>query len=68
MTLKRLGTILFYIGGFVWVVYAAAKYLFGWDVTLRQFLPYHLMAVIPGILLKHGIPVYERFAGKSDEL
>jgi len=28
------------------------KYILGWDVALRQFLPYHLVAVIPGVLLK----------------
>jgi hypothetical protein len=51
-SLARLGNVLFYIGGFVWVVYAVVKYLLGWDVSLRQFLPYHLVAVIPGVLLK----------------
>jgi hypothetical protein len=63
--MKRFGTILFYVGGFVWVVYAIVRYLLGWDVTLRQFLPYHLLAVIPGILLKHGYGLYERLAKKS---
>jgi hypothetical protein len=28
------------------------KYLLGWDVTLRQFLPYNLAGVIPGVILK----------------
>ena len=51
-SLARLGTVLFYLGGAVWVLYAAGKYLLGWDVSLRQFLPYHLAAVIPGVLLK----------------
>ena len=51
--MKRLGTILFYIGISVWVAYAAAKYLLGWDVNVRQFLPYHLAAIIPGVVLKH---------------
>jgi hypothetical protein len=46
------GNVLFYIGGAVWVVYAVVKYVLGWDVRLRQFLPYHLVAVIPGVLLK----------------
>ena len=52
ISLARLGNVLFYIGGAVWVVYAAVKYLLGWDVSVRQFLPYHLVAIIPGILLK----------------
>lgn len=59
--MKRLGTVLFYIGGFVWIVYAVTKYMLGWDVELRKFLPYHLAAVIPGIILKHGISLYERY-------
>lgn len=59
--MKRFGTVLFYIGGLVWIVYAVVKYLLGWDVSIRQFLPYHLAAVIPGIILKHGYGVYERF-------
>lgn len=51
-SLARLGDILFYIGGAVWVVYAVGKYLLGWDVNVRQFLPYHLVAVIPGVVLR----------------
>jgi hypothetical protein len=63
--MKRFGMVLFYIGGLVWVVYAVVKFLLGWDVNIRQFLPYHLAAVIPGIILKHGIGLYERLKGKS---
>lgn len=59
--MRRLGTVLFYIGGLVWVVYAVVKYVMGCDVSLRQFLPYHLVAVIPGIVLKHGVGFYERY-------
>ena len=62
--MKHLGTILLYIGGLVWVVYAIAKYYLGWDVTIRQFLPYHLATIIPGILLKRGYWFYERFFGR----
>lgn len=66
-TLVRLGEILFYLGGAVWVVYAVVKYLLGWDVSVRQFLPYHLVAVIPGVLLKRcsGF-ITRRFGIKSD--
>ena len=63
--MKRFGTVLFYLGGCVWVVYAIVKYCLGWDVQLRQFLPYHLAAVIPGIVLKHGIGFYERWRGTA---
>ena len=62
--MKRVGTVLFYIGGIVWIVYAVFKYLLGYDVNIRQFLPYHLAAVIPGILLKHGASLYERLTGR----
>jgi hypothetical protein len=51
-SLAQAGTVLFYLGGAVWILYALVKYLLGWDVSLRQFLPYHLAAVIPGVILK----------------
>ena len=66
--MKRFGMVLFYIGGIVWIVYAAVKFLLGWDVTIRQFLPYHLAAVIPGIILKHGVELYERLKTKKSDL
>jgi len=53
-SIARLGTVMFYLGGAVWGVYALARYALGWDVTVRQFLPYHLAAIIPGVLLRHG--------------
>jgi hypothetical protein len=37
----------------VWGVYAAGRYLLGWDITARQVLPYHLAMIIPGVLLRH---------------
>ncbi|MFZ4855019.1 MAG: hypothetical protein ACOYL3_01360 [Desulfuromonadaceae bacterium] len=63
--MKRFGTILFYLGGVVWIVYAVVRYVLGWDVTIRQFLPYHLAAVIPGIVLKHGYGLYERYSAQN---
>jgi hypothetical protein len=65
--MKRFGTILFYLGGVVWIVFAVVKYMLGWDVTIRQFLPYHLAAVIPGIILKHGYSLYERFSSRGKQ-
>lgn len=53
-TLARLGVALIFIGGAVWVVYAVVRYLLGWDVSVQQFLPYHLVAILPGVLLKRG--------------
>ena len=60
-SIARLGTVMFYLGGAVWGVYALARYALGWDVTVRQFLPYHLAAIIPGVLLRHGAGRIVRF-------
>ncbi|MFH1674806.1 MAG: hypothetical protein ABIF87_15495 [Pseudomonadota bacterium] len=50
--LKILGTILLAVGVGVWGAYAVLRFGMGWDVTARQFLPYHLAGVVPGIILK----------------
>jgi hypothetical protein len=60
--MKRIGAVLFYIGGIVWVVFMVARYLLDCDVTASQFLPYHLCAIIPGVILKYGLIFYERAA------
>lgn len=65
--MKRLGTVLFYLGGVVWVVYTVARYVLGWDVTVRQFLPYHLAAIIPGVVLKYGCRFYGRFVDRDSK-
>jgi len=66
-TLVRWGNVLFCIGGGVWLVYAVVKYILGWDVSLRQFLPFHLVAVILGVLLKRCSGFFARILGiKSD--
>jgi hypothetical protein len=58
--MKRIGAVLFYIGGLVWVIFTVAKYLLDYDVSASQFLPYHLAAIIPGVILKYGLIYYER--------
>ena len=50
--LKVVGTILLLIGVAVWAVYAVLRFGIGWDVTVRQFLPYHLAGVVPGMILR----------------
>lgn len=66
-SLARLGNVLFYIGGAVWVLYAVVKYLLGWNVSVRQFLPYHLVAIIPGILLKRcSWYIARKFGSKTE--
>ena len=50
--LRTVGTILLYAGVAVWIVYAVVRYVLGWDVTGRQFLPYHLAGVVPGAILR----------------
>ena len=66
-SLARLGNVLFYTGGAVWVLYAVVKYLLGWDVSVRQFLPYHLVAIIPGVLLKRCSGYLARKFGSKTE-
>lgn len=50
--IRTLGTVLVVAGVAVWVVYAVVRYLLGWQVTGRQFLPYHLAGVVPGAVLR----------------
>jgi hypothetical protein len=64
-SLAQAGTVLFYLGGAVWILYALVKYLLGWDVSLRQFLPYHLAAVIPGVILKRCSGFIAAFLNRS---
>lgn len=63
-SIARLGDVMFYLGGGVWVAYAFAKYALGWNVTIRQFLPFHLSAIIPGVLLRHGAGRIARFIAR----
>jgi hypothetical protein len=55
-SIARLGNIMFYLGGLVWIVFAVCKYALELDVNVRQFLPFHLAAIIPGVLLRHAYP------------
>lgn len=64
-SVARVGSILFYLGGAVWGGYALARYALGWDVTMRQFLPYHLTAIIPGVLLRRGAGPITRWLNKA---
>ena len=64
-TIARTGSVLFYLGGAVWILYALVKYLLGWDVLLRQFLPYHLAAIIPGVILKRCSGFIAAFLNRS---
>ncbi|MBW1771201.1 MAG: hypothetical protein JRJ17_08665 [Deltaproteobacteria bacterium] len=50
--LQFIGTILIYLGAAAWGVYAVLRYGLDWDVTARQFLPYHLAGVVPGVILR----------------
>ena len=50
--LKIFGTILLTVGVGVWGLYAVLRFGIGWDVTVRQFLPYHLAGVVPGMILR----------------
>jgi|OpeIllAssembly_1097287.scaffolds.fasta_scaffold152715_2 hypothetical protein len=61
----KTGNILIFIGVSMWGVYAVGKYLLGWDITDRQVLPYHLMMIIPGMLLRHYSGMLAKFFGRS---
>jgi len=50
--LERLGTILIVLGVAVWGVYAVLRFGMGSDAAGRDFLPYHLAGVVPGVILK----------------
>lgn len=53
--IRDAGTVLVAIGIGMWGVYAIGKYGLGWNVTDRDFLPYHLAIIIPGMMLRyHG--------------
>lgn len=56
----KTGNVLIFIGVSMWGVYAVGKYLLGWDITDRQVLPYHLLMIIPGMMLRH----YSSYFGK----
>lgn len=61
----KTGNILIFVGVSMWGVYAVGKYLLGWDITDRQVLPYHLMMIIPGMLLRHYSGMLGKFFGRS---
>jgi hypothetical protein len=49
---RTTGTVLVIAGVAVWIVYVIVRYGMGYDVTGRQFLPYHLAGVVPGAVLR----------------
>ena len=48
-----LGTILVAVGVSMWIVYAVGRYVLGWQITDRGFLPYHLATILPGMVLRY---------------
>ena len=51
--LTTLGNVLIGLGVAVWGVYALFRWGLGWEVSVSQFLPFHLSGVIPGAMLRH---------------
>ena len=45
------GAVLVILGLSVWGVYVVERYFLNMDVTDREFLPYHLITIIPGMIL-----------------
>lgn len=58
--MARSGGVLISLGVGVWGVYAVGKYLLGWDIFVRQVLPYHLAMIIPGMLLRHNCFILQK--------
>jgi hypothetical protein len=50
--LSKAGSVLVALGVAVWGLYAVLRWGLGYEVTGRQFLPYHLAGVIPGMTLR----------------
>lgn len=50
--LDLLAIALMVFGGAVWCAYAMMRWGLSMDLTARQFLPYHLAGVVPGLILK----------------
>jgi len=50
--IETVGAILVVLGVLVWVVYAILRWGLDQDVTVRQFLLFHLAGVIPGSVLR----------------
>jgi hypothetical protein len=46
-----IGAVLVIIGFSVWGVYIIERYFLHINVTDRQFLPFHLITIIPGMIL-----------------
>ena len=51
--MEFVGSVLVLLGAAVWVVYALLRWCLDQEVSIRQFLPYHLAGVLPGFVLKH---------------
>jgi hypothetical protein len=50
---RNTGTILIGVGVSMWIIYAVGRYLLSWDITDRDFLPYHLITILPGMVLRY---------------
>jgi hypothetical protein len=49
--IQTIGAVLVIFGLGVWGVYIVEHYFLQLNVTDRQFLPFHLASIIPGIIL-----------------
>ncbi len=60
---KTAGTMLIAVGVSMWIVYAVGRYLLGWDITDRDFLGYHLVTILPGMVLRYHRLFFEDIPG-----
>jgi hypothetical protein len=49
--IQIIGVVFVIIGLGIWGVYFVERYFLHLDVTDRDFLPYHLITIIPGMIL-----------------
>jgi len=49
--IQFVGAVLVILGLGVWGVYVVERYFLHFNVTDRQFLPFHLITILPGMLL-----------------
>ncbi len=50
---QTFGTVLIGVGVSMWIIYAVGRYFLGWNITDREFLPYHLATILPGMILRY---------------
>ncbi len=64
MNRRTVGRILVFAGISVWIPYFGLKFI-GEEVELMNFLPFHLVLVIPGSALARGPEIWNKILGRG---